>query len=202
MGTWQGVDHVLLEQAELDLVVDDHVRPCLVALRGDDLLFVAFMRPFPPHGYHQPLLELFALASPLDADRLALSLSGRAWSLDDPIPPVVDGVGDLRERVMVIHRVDGHVSPLRNETVLRPFTVEGGRVQWGEALEPGPGEGWICGAMEAVVKRRHEVNGSLEGIRKQALRCSRRGHLVGFSPPVAEKLGLPPSGEASQARAG
>src|SRR5687767_6035135 len=100
VGVWGDVEGFLLDEAAKDVALSDEVRPCLAAFAGDEPLLVAWWRPFPKGGYADPLIELLALACPLGADRVAQSLAGRATSLDDPIAPVVAGVGDLRQRVV------------------------------------------------------------------------------------------------------
>jgi hypothetical protein len=85
---WDEVEQFMIAEAERDLEAGNEVRPCFAAFACEAPLVLAFLRPFPKGGYHDPLIELLALAAPLNADRLKLSLSGRAWSMDDPIPPV------------------------------------------------------------------------------------------------------------------
>lgn len=176
--------------AELDLRSDGAVRSRLLAWRGERPLLVAEVRPFPRGGYAAPLIELFALVAPLDADRLALALPARAWSLSDPVPPVVRGVGDLRQRVLAVERVDGHHDPLRTESALLPFDLTGGAVHWGEPVHPGRAEGWIAGAVEATVRERHRLRCPPRQVRAQALRCARLGHTLVLERHVAERLQL------------
>ncbi|HEX2026919.1 MAG TPA: hypothetical protein VHF25_02850 [Nitriliruptorales bacterium] len=185
--------------AELDLRADGAVRPRLLAWQGERPLLVAEARPFPRGDYAAPLIELFALVAPLDADRLALVLPARAWSLSDPMPPVVRGVGDLRQRVLAVERVDGHGAPLRTESTLLPFDVTEGVVHWAEPVSPGPADGWIPGAVEATVRERHRLRCPPEQVRAQALRCVRLGHTLVLERQVAERLRLDPVPEAPAA---
>ncbi|MBW3578545.1 MAG: hypothetical protein KY462_12550 [Actinobacteria bacterium] len=187
---WEDAERFLEATAELDLRAEGQVRPSLVAFDGEQLLFVAWPRPFDEGRYHAPLVELLALAAPLGADRLAAALPGRAWSFADPIPPVVDGVGDLRQRVLAIESVDAHRHPARRESIVRPFDLLDGEVRWHEPLRPGPSESWIGRALEtAATTLRRRMRGSQHHVAvDQATRCLDLGHELAFSQPVAERL--------------
>lgn len=191
MQQWDEMEQFMIAEAERDLEAGDEVRPCFTAFAGEVPLVLAFLRPFPKGGYHDPLIELIALAAPLDADRLKLSISGRAWSMDDPIAPVDPDLGDLRQRVLEIESVDGTVGRPRSSSVLLPFDIVDGAVQWGETMRLSSGEGWIPSALEiAVRKRRTFRDAPLDEIRKQAERCVALGHLVALGPTVADRLQL------------
>lgn len=191
MQQWDEVEQFMIAEAQRDLQAGGEVRPCFTAFAGETPLVLAFLRPFPKGGYHDPLIELIALAAPLDADRIKLSISGRAWSLDDPIPPVDPDFGDLRQRVLEIESVDGAAGRLRSGSALLPFNVVDGKVQWGEMMRLSSGEGWIPGALEMAVRTRHKFRGApLHEIRKQAERCVILGHLVALGPTVAHRLQL------------
>lgn len=188
---WEDTELFLEASAELDLLAEGQVRPSLVAFDAEQLVFAAWLRPFDEGRYHAPLVELLALAAPLGADRLATALPGRAWSFADPIPPVVDGVGDLRQRVLAIESVDAHHhDPARRESIVRPFDLVDGEVRWEEPMRCGPSESWIGRALEiaATTLRRRMRSSQHHVIVDQAERCLDLGHELAFSQPVAERL--------------
>jgi hypothetical protein len=191
MQQWDQMERFMILEAQRDLEAGDEVRPCFTAFAGEIPLLLAFLRPFPKGRYHDPLIELLALAAPLDADRLKLSISGRAWSMDDPIPPVDRNFGDLRQRVLEIESVDGTAGRPRAASVLLPFDVIDGTVWWGDTIRLGRGEGWIPNALEITVRKRRQFReASQQEIRKQAERCAHLGHLLALGPTVANRFHL------------
>jgi hypothetical protein len=190
MERWDEVEGFLVGEAEMDLKEAGAVRPCLVGFRGDRGIVLAWLRAFEKGAYHAAFIELIALAMPLGVDRLAVSLGGRAWSLADPVPPVVDGVGDLRQRVLVVHQVDGHRRRAHPTTRIHPFSLADGEIEWSEPLDPGPPEGWIPGVLEVAIVRRRALEADARTIREQAERCAALGHVLAFGPQVSERLGL------------
>lgn len=176
---WTDVDELHRRLAELDA---PDPAPHLAAFAGDRLLVVIRLRPFAPGAYRGPLVEALALALPLGADRVSLALPGRAWSLDDPVPPVTDGT-DLRQRVLTQVSVDGH-GPGRPgvRMALHPFDADtaAGSLDWAAAIDPGPGEGWITDALATLVAAREDVatGGSADERRCQVTRLEALGHLV------------------------
>lgn len=189
MRCWADVEAFVVAQAEADLAAGADVRPCLVAFRADAPLFVAFLRPFPKGEYADPLVEVLAVAAPLGADRLAVSMAARAWSLEDPIPPVAEGLGDLRQRVLVVTTADGTGQDVRVGSAVHPFAQRGGRVQWHPVLRE-PGQGWIISALRLAVEGRRELGASRAEIRAQVARCLQLGHQMGFADEAARHLGL------------
>ncbi len=121
--TWEDVDELLLVGAETDLRAGYAPLPTLAAFAGDHLVALCVLRPFDARGPVPALVEVLALLLPCGVDRLALLLPGRAWSLDDPIPPVCED-GDLRARVVVVVRADGTRRPCRPLT--RVLSVDSG----------------------------------------------------------------------------
>lgn len=191
MGAWdEWVVELLRAGADLDLRIDGEAIPRFIAAEGERPLVVADVRPFPKGRYHDPLIELMALAVPMGADRVAVGITGRVASLEDPIPPVVDGVGDLRQRVLVIELVDGHRQPARASTVLVPFDLAGGEVRWHAPFDPGPGEGWIPAALSLLVDRRDEMDVRPGDVLEQAERCAMLGHSLTFEAEAAARFGL------------
>lgn len=190
MQQWADVVGFLLEEATEDLRATGDVRPCMVAFNDGKALFVAFVRSFARGEYADPLIELLALAAPLDANRIALSLGGRAWSFADPIPPVVDGVGDLRQRVLCTVTVDGCGAEVTATSRIRPFTLAAGDVTWADEVATADAEGWAVGALRLAVERRALLQASCRAIRRQARRCVALGHVLAFAPDVAADVGL------------
>jgi len=188
MMSWAHTEEFLLQQAADDLSAGLDVRPCLVAYDGDDALFVAFLRSFAKGAYADPVIELLALAGPLGADRLALSVGARAWSLDDPIPPVLDGEGDLRQRVVCITRAEAVAGAAEASCSMHPFTVESGTVAWAPVLREPGGVGWLPEALALAVEHRGAMRASRAQIRRQARRCVALGHLLALGDAGAERL--------------
>ena len=186
---WDDVEQHLIEEADADLAETGDVRPCMAAFAGDTALALAFVRPFERGRYHDAIVELLALVVPLGADRLALSLGARAWSWEDPLPPVIEGVGDLRQRVVVILRVDGADGDVTRTSSLHPFDCDGQSVTWGAALHE-RGEGWVGEAMEAMIRERDQLRVPVADVVSQLYRCERLGHTVALSPAAKELLGI------------
>lgn len=190
MRAWNEVESYLIQEASADLAEGEDIRPCLVAFRDDEPLFVAFLRSFAKGEYLDPVIELLSLAAPLSANRIALSVGGRAWSLHDPVPPVADGLGDLRQRVLcvtLVHEVGATVEVM---SVIVPFVRTDDDVTWEPALRDAGGEGWIPSALRLAVERRADMRASRRDIRRQAQRCVRLGHLLAVGEDVAADLGL------------
>ena len=185
---WEDREAFLLDEARRDLEAGCDVRPCLLAMTGAHPLFVAFFRAFDKGRHLEPLIELIALAAPLDADRLAVSLSGRAWSLRDPLPPVVAGVGDLRQRVVLIGTADASAERGEVTTTAVPFDLVGGAVRWGEPIREARATGMVSAALDLAVRERHRLRASDREIRAQVERCGRLGHLVGLAEPVHTRI--------------
>lgn len=189
--SWASVDGVAVDLATLDLERCGEVQPLFVAYHGDEQRFFAFLRPFEKGAYADPLIELLSLAMPLDADRLAFSITGRLTSMDDPIPPVAPGV-DLRQRALVIEYADGATGHLEQYSVLHPFTLDGGRATWQAPVRLTDGQGWIRGALGVAVTRRSELARVAvpEDVRTQARRCAALGHELYLSEAVCARYEL------------
>ena len=183
---WDDVEDLLVACAQDDLEDTGEVQPALVAFAGDALRFIAWLRPFAKGAYAEPLIELFALAAPLDADRLAVSVAGRAWSLEDPIPPV-SADADLRQRILLLHRCDGASGTLRARSTLHAFDLTADGVAWGERHELGSGEGWIPRALEVAIRTRDRLRAPDAEIGRQARRVVELGHALHVAPDVAHR---------------
>lgn len=186
--TWDETEDFLVSEASADLEGGEDVRPCLVAFRDEEPLFVAFLRSFVKGEYADPVIELVALAAPLFANRLAMSVGARAWSLDDPLPPVVPGVGDLRQRVLSITFAEEDGGGVSVRSVVVPFDHDGHSATWLPALRHPGGEGWIPSALALAIEHRADLATSVKEMRRQARRCVALGHLLALSPAVAEEL--------------
>lgn len=192
MTDWTDIDTFLVNAAEDDLRTAGAIQPCLAARAGSRDLVRVFLRPFAHGAMLDPLVEAMALVMLFGADNLALSAGGRITSLEDPIPPVVDGVGDLRQTALVITRADARRrrEPLLGST-LRPYDLAGGTVRWHEPFDPGAPEGWIGATLALALRERRKLRGPREAQRDQALRCIGLGHTVALANEVAERLDLP-----------
>ncbi len=188
---WTDVDDLHRWLAELDA---PDPAPHLAAYAADELLVLVRLRPFAPGAYQGPLVEALALALPMGANRVSLALPGRAWSLDDPVPPVTAGA-DLRQRVLTQVTVDGHRSGRPGvRMALHPFCVDantpGASLQWESSVDPGPGEGWIPDALTTLVGAREDIaaGGGVEERRAQVTRLRGLGHLVVLTAAGRERL--------------
>jgi hypothetical protein len=192
MQSWDDVEQFLIDEARRDLERGDEMaRPCLVAFRGESPRFVAFLRDFVKGEYHAPIVELLALAAPLDADRLALGMTARAWSLEDPVVPVTQD-GDLRQRVLMIERADATSGTSQSTSVLIPFEDPrpGESIRWGERKVLGACEGWLSAVLGVAVTapQRQVLRVPDRGIAAQAMRLDMLGHLLAFAPDVMLRL--------------
>lgn len=189
---WEDAEDFLIDAATTDLREADSVCPALVAFAGATLRFVAWLRPFDDGAYRDPLIELLALAAPLDSDRLMLSAGARMRPLDGTPPG--DGEGEDGQRAIVLHRVDAAEDPVVCRSALYPCTGTVGELTVGARLDPGPATGWIPDALAAAVAERARLRASWADIAAQAARVERLGHVL-WLPPDVEAL-------MAQARAG
>lgn len=219
MPDWSDQGQLLIDLAVADLQAGHDICPTMVAFRGDQPLFLATLRPFLRGLHEDPIIEIAALAMGLAADRVLLSLSGRAWSLDDPIPPVLPDVGDLRQRVIVLHRADATTDdPIARSTIVPVEVVDpddasdptaqpgsGVRVHTGPPLTDVDGEGWVPRALMTLVSAGEgRVDPEdLEDLGVQVRRCEQLGHRVAWSPtvmPLIERARLQAVARADVAR--
>lgn len=189
---WIDVDDLHRWLAELDA---PDPAPHLAAYAADQLLVLVRLRPFAPGAYQGPLVEALALALPLGADRVSLALPGRAWSLDDPVPPVTEGA-DLRQRVLTQVSVDGHDRQHPDVRMsLHPFCIDpgaAGLLRWDPSFDPGPAEGWIPEALATLVGARADMSaGNADERRRQAARLEDLGHLVVLTAAGRDRLAAP-----------
>jgi len=189
MLTWAHRQAFLLDEARGDLEDGVDARPCLLAFRGEDALLVAFLRAHVRGGHVDALFEVLSLAVPLGADRLALSLAGRAWSLRDPLPPVIDGLGDLRQRVLCVEQVDGTGGRIVMDTTAVPFEQDaGGQVIWLPPLDTAGTLSRVASALAASLHHRGRMEASMNRLRRRAVHLADLGHTLGLSPAVHDRL--------------
>ena len=172
---WEDLEALFVACATEDLLTRGEVEPVLAAFAGPRLRFLAWLRPFEKGAYADPLIELCALAVLLDADRLALCMSGRVWSLNDPIAPVTEDV-DLRERALVAFFVDGARGRPIAWSVIQPYDVEGDAVRWDDPRRLHDGSGWIPATLKLAVRKRGRPGRDGGDVRRQARRVDALGH--------------------------
>lgn len=191
---WERIEELMVASATDDLQQVGEVTPILVAFAGDEQRLWAFLRPFAKGDHAQPIIELLALAMPLDADRLAFAITGRLTSLDDPIPPVTEDA-DLRQRALIVEYVEGAGGSLRQDSVIHPFDVVGERVRWQPSVAQQHGEGWLRDVLGCAVAHRGQLvaTTSDRDIRRQAQRCLALGHELYLGEATAERLHLTPA---------
>lgn len=178
--TWNTVTTHLRDLAALDIARDGQVRPTLLAFDRDEFLGGIELRSAPDHDRDSPLIEAIALAVPLGADRLAFLAGGRAWSLDDPIPPVSEDA-DLRQPIAIVLRVERRRNgEARTHSTLLPYARDpAGTVAFHDEqlLDDGGGEGWIARYLEVAVTHCGELGGDDPlDVGRQAVRLVRLGH--------------------------
>lgn len=190
---WTEIEPFLLDGASHDLAVGVGPLPTLAAAIDEDVVALGVLRPFDDTGPVPALVELLALLLPLGVNRVALRLSGRAWSTLDPIPPVSDSV-DLRARVLVLVQADGLPRPCSISTQLH------------EVQPAATAPGWTLGAplvdtevapvaplIEALgilLDRRDELEGDVTGatLIAQLGRVLLLGHELTLAPELAARL--------------
>jgi hypothetical protein len=188
---WGDVGETLLALAACDLDEVGDAASRLVAFHGATPVAVVTLRPFAAGEAVQALIEVLALVLPLGADRVAVGLPGRAWSLDAPPPVDEDGV-DLRRRVMVVTTVDGTCSPPAVVDAAYPLVRDDvGEWGWERAMarsaEPA---GEVGRSLEVLVAHRDDVEGSDGQLLEQFDRVLRLGHELALHPAAATFLEL------------
>lgn len=188
---WNEAEDFLFEEAMRDLDHGAHARPCMLAFRGDEPIFCAYLRDLRSDetDWRQPVFELTVLAAGMSVDRVAISFSGRATSLADPIPPVTDGV-DLRQQVVVVQRIDGHGQRAAGVSVVAGYERTSDGVVFGERYEMAEDQGWITQLIVTAVATRHHLSASREEIAEQVSLCALRGHTIAFGQRTVQRFGL------------
>jgi hypothetical protein len=189
---WDDVTDHLLALATLDLEDGLPPRPTLVAYEGERLVALVGMRPFGPGEVATALAELLGLLLPLGIDRVALGVPGRAWSLDDPIPPVIDDA-DLRRTVLTVLTADRRRGAPELDGWLFPYErdAEEGLV-WHDGRHVGPPDGPATEVLRSLLHRfrasRRGERPTTESVLRFA-RCVLHGHAIQLAPELVEHLG-------------
>lgn len=188
---WEDAPRLLRRLAAQDLAAGRPPSPALVAHEGERPLALLTLRPFADGEAIRALVEVLALLLPLGADRTALALPGRAWSLDDPIPPVTDDA-DLRARVLVVITADAHDGPCDSAATLWPYSLDASSGHWQAPVDvPGPLSGPAVAVLTTLLDRRDELpvgHGDELRLAAQLARVLLRGHEVTLAPEVARRL--------------
>lgn len=168
---------------ELDVDLGDEPRHRLVAYLGEEPLVAIDLRPFPPGGIQAPMVEAIAGVLALGADGLAAALPGRAWSMEDPLPPVTDD-GDLRQRVLML--TTARAGGTAHSWIL-PFDLDDGHLTWHTAvLEDDACEGWVPHALGIATEAGWDPD--IDAAIGQLGRCTALGHTVMLAPAGAAVL--------------
>ncbi|MFU8839181.1 MAG: hypothetical protein ACNA8R_00480 [Nitriliruptoraceae bacterium] len=193
VSTWDEVPAYLLEVAHRDLGVAPVPLPSLVAFAGDRPIAIGVLRPFDANGPVPALIELLALLLPLGVDRLALTLTGRAWSSEDPVPPVCED-GDLRQPVLVLITADASRGTCALTSELRAILPEDdpsagwrlGEGLTGDELPEAP----LVDALRILLDHRDELTDetSDEALVTQLGRILLLGHALALAPEPTERL--------------
>lgn len=174
MQHWHDVENWLRELAQDDVVETGDIRPTLVAFAGERPLLLARWRPFERGGGHAALIELLTLAMPLGADRLAVSVGGKAWSYADESGPDWPYPRDDRRHVLMIAIADAGKGQSR--CTLTPFDHREHRVRWGNSLVSDEVEGWLVDTLSAPHDAVPSLQATVEDLAATAMRCIALGH--------------------------
>ncbi len=168
--------------AEADLEAGDEVYATVVGYHGVEPAAVVMVRDF-LKGEHLPALsEALSLPWGLGCTRLCVALPGRAWSLDDPIPPVV-GDADLRQRVVAVDEVVAEHGSLRRTSVLLPFRRDGGAVVWDEPVALPASQGPVGDMLEVLAANPCVGGPTGEQVVECIMSLERKGHAVRIVVP-------------------
>lgn len=166
--------------------------PMLLAYEGDEPLATVLLRPFGSGELTNVLVETLALLLPIGADRLALTVPGRAWSTDDPIPPVTPEV-DLRRPVVVLTSADAHRGPCQLESSLHPYTFGDEGWSWDDDVALDGLDAPATAALRILLGSRDELSSSPDRldlrVAAQFTRILLLGHDVLLAPTAANRLG-------------
>ncbi len=194
---WDSVSDILRIEAERDLRHAGQPGLYVAAADGDAALLVARSRPFDEGDHLRPVIELVALAVALGADRVAVAIGGRAWSLDDPIPPTAGAV-DLRQPVLAVHLADGHGDHVELATQVHTWQLEDGDVVWDEIADTGGAAGVIADLLHSVLDGLGHfdelIRAQPEAVLEQFARCDARGHDVHLTPTGLRRVLAPVAG--------
>jgi hypothetical protein len=183
---WGEVTDTLLALAACDLDDGGPPIPRLAAFRGDEALTISTLRPHPPTGALDAVVELLALFVPLGADRVALA-GGRGGTPG----PVADPAGPPRRRRRALRRDRRRGGRLARGTG-RSTPCGGTRSASGAGAPPRPAAGvdgaTVMGAVGVILDARDELLREPWELRPQLERVLRLGHGLALSPAAAEAL--------------
>lgn len=193
VSTWDEVPGYLLEVAHRDLEFSPVPLPSLVAFAGDEPIALGVLRPFDAEGPVPALIELLALLLPLGVDRVGLTLTGRAWSTADPVPPVCDE-GDLRQPVLLLVRADASHGPCTVSTELRAILPDEDQPAGWCLTDPLTGdelpEAPLVDALQVLLDHRNDLEGeaSERDLVTQLGRILLLGHALALAPEPTDRL--------------
>ena len=192
--TWEDAEDLLLAGAETDLHAGYPPLPTIAAFVGDEVVAFGVLRPLDERGPLPALVEVLALLLPCGVDRVALLLPGRAWSLDDPIPPVC-AEGDLRSRVVVLVHADGAGAACRPRARILRIEPEDGSGRWGltdTGVDATEVEAPLVDALRILLDARGEMVADTDNaaLVAQLGRVLLLGHELALSPWLTDRLTL------------
>lgn len=185
LGTWHDAGRMQRDLATIDARTTGEIGPRLIGFRDDQPLVLIALRPFAPGAALGPVVEALAFALPFGATQVSLALPSRAWSLEDPIPPVSDGV-DLRQRVLMEMRAEAGAFTSH----LHPFELKERTITWEPTRDDlGMPEGQVAHALQAAVVAEHDWGHDPFAVVDQLVRLGTRGHEVALSARGELRLG-------------
>lgn len=187
---WDDAPDALLGFATRDLDTDVTPLPTLLAFAGPEPIAIATLRPFGSGEALQALIELLALLLPVGADRVAVSLPGRAWSTEDPVVPVCED-GDLRTHVLVIVTADANASTCRVEATVHPWERTGGGWAWSAPVPAERPVAPLVDALELLLGARDELDVDDRDDRQLAVQFARvllLGHQLWLAPAIGDEV--------------
>ncbi len=193
VSTWDEAPGYLLDLAHRDLATAAAPLPSIVAFSGEEPTAIGVLRPFDDGGPVPALIELLALLLPLGVDRLALTLSGRAWSGADPVVPVCED-GDLRQQVLLLIRADASSGSCTVQTELRAILpddhpTDGWRLS-DPLLDGELPEAPLVDALRVLLEHREELESeaSDQALLTQLGRILLLGHALALAPEPSDRL--------------
>jgi hypothetical protein len=193
VSTWDEVPGYLLELAHRDLEMAPAPLPSVVAFAGEEPTAIGVLRPFDAGGPVPALIELLALLLPLGVDRIALTLSGRAWSAADPVVPVCED-GDLRQQVLLLVQADVSTGSCTVDTELRAILPDedpaaGWRLS-APLLDGELPEAPLVDALRILLEHRDdlEAEASDQALLTQLGRILLLGHALALAPAPTDRL--------------
>lgn len=187
---WSQATDGLLGEATVTLVTGATIGPLLFAYADEEPVATVALRPFPPAGAPQALLEVLALLLPVGVDGVVLRLPGRAWPLDDPCWE--DTEVDLRLPVLLVLRADGRDRPSRCDAALYALHRQDDGTPWWDPLAADvPSDDGLLGLLGGLLDVRAELGGHGDDDLRVPAQLSRvllLGHAVALAPRLADEI--------------